>query len=312
MTRVALRLPEVVDSDDFSSPAAISEIAVAAEAAGFDAVFVTDHPIPSPDFDRVGGHHSFDPFVTLAFVAGVTSRLRLLTFLTVLPYRNPFVTAKAVATLDLVSGGRAVFGCGVGYMREEFEALGVDFDARNDLADEAIDAMKQAWTGRPVHLKGQNFLADGNVALPRPVQDPHPPIWVGGNSHRAIRRAVEQGDAWMPFPASPDRASVVGTAPMNDVDDLRRSLDYARAHATAIGRTDPLGVVFMPLGRETYTKQAPPDRFIEAATELASLGVTYFTTQLPSPSRAALLESIQRFGDEVLPSMASLSATNTI
>jgi probable F420-dependent oxidoreductase len=312
--RVALRLPDSVPElgPEFTSAAAVAEIAIAAEAADFDAIFVTDHPIPSPDFERVGGHHSFDPFVALAYVAGVTERLRLLTFLTVLPYRNPFVTAKAIATLDVLSGGRAIFGCGVGYMREEFDALGIDFDARNDLADDAIDAIKKAWTGEPVFHDGKGFAAQGNVALPRPVQTPRPPIWVGGNSHRAIRRAVERGDAWMPFPASAARASVVGTAPMNDLDDLRRSLNYARAQAGAFGRTVPLEVVFMPLGRETYTEHVSPDRFVAAAAELASLGVTYFTTQLPAATRAELLDSIHRFGDEVLPSIASLEPSNLI
>ena len=307
--RIALRLPDhrPEAGAEFASAAAVTELALAAEAAGFDAVFVTDHPIPSPDFQRVGGHHSFDPFVTLAFVAGVTSRLRLLTFLVVLAYRSPFVTAKAAATLDVLSDGRLILGVGSGYMREEFAALGVDFGERNDLVDEAIDVMKKAWTGTPVVHQGRHFTADGNVALPVPVQQPHPPIWVGGNAPRAIRRAAERGDGWMPLAASPERAAVVRTTPMHDLDDLKRSLDTAREHAAAVGRTKPLDVAFMPLGRETYTAVAEPARIVDGAAELAALGVTYFTMQFPVATRAELLACIDRFGSEAIPEIAALS-----
>ena len=227
--RIALRLPDhhTEPGGDLAGAGAVTEIARAAEATGFDAVFVTDHPIPSPDFGRLGGHHAFDPFVTLGFVAGVTAHLRLLTFLVVLAYRNPFLTAKAAATLDLLSDGRLVLGVGSGYMREEFEALGIDFDERNELVDEAIDVMKLAWRGEPVVHHGRHFDARGNLAVPVPVQHPHPPIWVGDNSKRAIRRAVERGDGWLPLAASAERAAVVRTAPINDLGELERSMDFA-------------------------------------------------------------------------------------
>lgn len=312
--RVALRLPDhrPEAGPDLASAVAVAEIATAAEAAGFDAVFVTDHPIPSPDFARVGGHHSFDPFVTLAYVAGVTERLRLLTFLVVLPYRSPFVTAKAAATLDLLSDGRLVLGVGAGYMREEFDALGLDFAERNDLVDEAIDVLKLAWTGEPVHHAGRHFTADGNVALPVPVQRPHPPIWVGGNSGRALRRAVERGDGWMPLAAPASRAAVVRTAPLEGLDDLERKLDAAREHAAAVGRTTPLDVAFMPLGRTTYTEVVEPALVVEGAAALAGLGVTYLTMQFPVATRAELLAEIDRFAREAIDDIAALSPTNTI
>lgn len=311
---IALRLPDhrPEHGGEFASAAAVRELALAAEAAGFDAVFVTDHPIPCPDFDRVGGHHSFDPFVTLAYVAGATSTLRLLTFLVVLPYRNPFVTAKSTATLDLLSHGRLILGVGSGYMREEFDALGIDFAERNDLVDEAIDVMKKAWTGEPVFHEGRHFTASGNVALPVPVQRPHPPVWIGGNSNRALHRAIERGDGWMPLAAPPDRASLVRTAPMQGLDDLKRALDHAREHAAAIGRTRPLDVAFMPLGRTTYTEIVEPARVVEGAAELAALGITYLTMQFPVATRAELLAEIERFGTDAIPDIALLSPTDTI
>ena len=312
--RVALRLPDHRPElgEEFTGAAAVREIARAAEAAGFDAVFVTDHPIPSPDFARVGGHHSFDPFVTLAFVAGATSRLRLLTFLVVLPYRHPFVTAKAAATLDLLSDGRLVLGVGAGYMREEFEAMGLSMSERNAFVDEAIAVMKQAWTGEPVDFEGRFVRAHGNVALPVPVQQPHPPIWVGGNSPRAMRRAVELGDGWMPLPTPPERAGVIRTTPIADVHDLERALDAARTHAAAVGRAAPLDVAFMPLGRRTFTELVAPDEIVEAAARLAELGVTDLVMQFPSTTRRDLFAAIEHFGAAAVPAIGRLIPNNTI
>ena len=312
--KIALRYPDHLGADgtEFANPATVTEITRAAEHAGFDAVFVTDHPIPSPDFERIGGHHSFDPFVTLGFVAGVTTTLRLLTFLVVLPYRNPFLTAKAAATLDVMSGGRLVLGVGAGYMRDEFEALGVDQSERNALVDEAIDVMKLAWSGEPVHMDGRHFVARGNVALPIPVQTPHPPIWCGGNSPLAIRRAVERGDGWLPFPSSPERAEIVRTRPMANHDDLARGLDLARSHAAAIGRTEPLEVAFMPLGRSTYDGAADPGALVDDAGHLAELGVTYLTTQFPVATPTELLAAIERFGDAAMADIAALEPSNVI
>ena len=192
---------------EFVSAAAIAEIACTAEAAGFNAGFVTDHPFPDDRWMRAGGHHALDPFVALAFAAATTERLRVMTNITVLAYRNPFLTAKAVATLDVLSGGRVILGVAAGYLKREFAALGTDFDERNELTDEALIAMKRAWTEGGIEMEGRHFTARGNSMLPLPVQKPHPPIWVGGNARRAIRRAVELGDGWIPFPTA---ASLAG------------------------------------------------------------------------------------------------------
>ncbi|MCH8283798.1 MAG: LLM class flavin-dependent oxidoreductase, partial [Chloroflexi bacterium] len=124
--------------EEFVSAAGVMEVSRAAEAAGFDAVTVTDHPFPEDEWMRSGGHNALDPFVALSFAAAATTRLRLLTSIYVLPYRNPFLAAKSVASLDALSGGRVIFGIAAGYLEPEFEALGVSFDKRNELTDEAI------------------------------------------------------------------------------------------------------------------------------------------------------------------------------
>ena len=205
--------------EEFVTGAAVAEMSRAAESAGFDAVFVTEHPFPEKSWMDTGGHHALDPFVALSFAAAATTRIRLQTHLCVLPYRNPFLTAKSVASLDVLSGGRVILGAGTGYLEAEFAALGVDFAERNELTDEAIVAMKAAWSGEPLSLSSRHFDANDNFALPRPVQQPHPPIWIGGNSKRAIRRAVELADGWAPMPNSgPDGRS----APLGCARNARR------------------------------------------------------------------------------------------
>ena len=191
--KVSLQLPtdNVRLLDEFITAAAVAEIAQAAEAAGADAVNCTDHPFPNDEWMATGGHHALDLFVTLAFAAAHTSRLRLHTNLSVIPYRSPGVLAKSVATLDQLSGGRTIIGVGAGYQESEFAALGVDFARRNELTDDGIRTITAIWTGESV---------DGNTALPRPAQRPRPPVWVGGNSRQAMRRAVDLADGWCPVP----------------------------------------------------------------------------------------------------------------
>jgi alkanesulfonate monooxygenase SsuD/methylene tetrahydromethanopterin reductase-like flavin-dependent oxidoreductase (luciferase family) len=144
--KISLGLPtqRVDRAAEFVTAEAIAEMSRAAETAGFDAVYVTEHPIPQTQWMDSGGHHALDPFVALSFAAAATTTLRVQTHLCVLPYRNPFLTAKTVASLDALSGGRVILGVGTGYLQDEFEALGVDFAERNDLTDEAIVTMKAA------------------------------------------------------------------------------------------------------------------------------------------------------------------------
>ena len=301
--RFTLQLPtDRVDAgDEFTSGPAVAEMARAAEAAGFDACFVTEHPFPTDRWLATGGHHALDPFVALSFAAAATTRLRVQTNIAVLAYRNPFLTAKAVASLDVLSGGRVILGVAAGYLRGEFEALGVDFEERNELCDEAIDALRRAWSETGISLEGRHFAARGNSMLPRPLQRPHPPIWVGGNSRRAIRRAVEKGDGWIPFPTAGLASERIRTAAIESVDDLAARVAYAREHARAVGRTAPLEICFAPLGLALHRPdEATPERFGEVVRRLSGLGVTWQALSLRAKTRGEWCERVREVGERLL------------
>lgn len=204
---------DMLDSGD------VGVLAAAAEAAGFDGFSLTEHPIPGANWLAHGGHQSVDPFVALAFAAAATERLKLLTYLAVVPYRNPFLLAKASATLDRLSGGRFVLGVGSGYHKTEFFALGVDFEERNALVDEALEVLPLAWSGEAFSYKGRHFEARNVIQLPRPAQQPIP-IWIGGNSKLARRRAAGVA-GWMPMGGTEELAKTTRTAHIGSLDALR-------------------------------------------------------------------------------------------
>ncbi|MFK7897092.1 MAG: TIGR03619 family F420-dependent LLM class oxidoreductase [Myxococcota bacterium] len=302
--KFSLQLPtdRVEDLEEFGTAAAIMEIAQATEAAGFDASFVTEHPFPTDKWLGSGGHHALDPFVSLSLAASTTTSLKLHTNILVLAYRNPFLTAKAISSLDVVSGGRVIMGVGAGYLEGEFAALGAPFSDRNDRSDDALDAMKAAWTGESVKLSRIGFDAAGNTMRPPPVQKPHPPIWVGGNSPRAIRRAVDFADGWSPFPLPAGGAGRTRTAAIESVADLAAGIDRMREYAAKQGRTAPLDVNFVPFGLHMNTNAVPDDDALhEQFAALEEAGVTWVTLGLPTPSRAAYLESLARFAETFLP-----------
>ncbi len=296
--RFTVQLPtdQVRPEGEFNSAEAITRATRAACAAGFDAVFVTDHPAPSERWLERGGHHTLDPFVALACAASASERLLLQTHVLIAGYRNPFLTAKAVASLDRLSKGRVIVGIAAGYLEAEFDALGAHFHERNELADESIALLKQIWSGEVVRHQGRHFNASGNRALPRPVQAPHPPLWIGGNAPRAIRRAVEQGDGWLPFPAPARLARHTGTARLENEGDLRAKLDYARAHSEKVGRKAPLDVCFTPF--------EPPDTesgaLLDALARYQALGVTWTALTLPAGSLGEYLARVAEIGEKVV------------
>jgi probable F420-dependent oxidoreductase len=315
--KISLGLPtqRVDKPDEFVSGQAIAEMSRAAESAGFDAVFVTEHPFPEKAWMDTGGHHALDPFVALSFAAAATTSLRLQTHLCVLPYRNPFLTAKAAASLDVLSGGRVILGAGTGYLEAEFAALGVDFAERNDLTDEAIVAMKAAWSGEPLSLTGRHFEATDNFALPRPAQDPHPPIWIGGNSKRAIRRAVELADGWAPMPNPAQTAARRHSAAMETLEDLKVRIDYASDHARSVGRTAALTVASSLGGLEMDTTATDiDDLLVETAEQLAGVGVTYLYGGVlrPVDSRAEFLGEVVRMGETLVPRLAAIPTAGRV
>lgn len=292
--RISLGLPthRVDAAAEFIALGAVPQLARAAEAAGFAAVFVTDHPAPPADWIAGGGHHTLDPLITLGAAAAATQTLRLQTNLYVPAYRHPLLSAKTVATLDVLSGGRVILGVGAGYLDGEFAAVGADFEHRNDVLDDAIRTMRAAWTGQPV---------DGVLSLPRPVQQPGPPVWIGGNSKRAIRRAAELGDGWVPMPSPQKASKALRTPGLESVAALRDRIALLREAEAEAGRDRPLDIAFMPAGLDMFSRATPDHaKVVDELAALAEIGVTWATVTLPGETRAALLHEIETFGELVI------------
>jgi probable F420-dependent oxidoreductase len=295
---IALPNDRVDAVDEFLVADAVAALSRGFEDAGFDACFVTDHPFADDRWLAAGGHHAMDPLVLLGVAAAATKRLLLHTNILVLPYRNPFLVAKSVLTLDVASQGRVIVGVGAGYLKSEFGALGVDFEERNDLVDEALDAMKVAWTTEAVVYEGRHFKARGNTMLPRPFATPHPPIWMGGNSTRAIRRAVEHCQGWTPFlthPAARTRTTQIAT-----LDELARRIDDARKYAAATGRTTPLEICLGLMQPSPGEDGFDPGAARAQVRALADAGVTWVGVRPAAADRASYLAMARRFADEVV------------
>src|SRR5215813_9423515 len=182
-----------------ATPEIIRGAAVRAEALGYDSVWVSDHVVV-PRANVVNfGETIFDPLITLGVVAGATSRVRLGTTVLIVPYRQAVVTAKMISSLDALSGGRVILGVGAGWVAAESAMLGVPFAERGPMTDEHLEAMRELWTSMAPSFSGKYTQFSGLTFEPKPVQKPHPPIWVGGHSRAALRRTVEFGAAWHPI-----------------------------------------------------------------------------------------------------------------
>lgn len=287
---------------DLVSGTGIAAVAQAAEAAGFDGFGFTDHPAPSHRWLEAGGHDSLDPFVALGFAAGRTTTLRLIPNIVVLPYRNPFLVAKAGATLDLLSDGRFTLAVGAGYLKAEFAALGVEHDERNELFDEALEVLQAIWTADDVSYEGRHFSARGITGHPRPVSQPHPPIWIGGNSGRARQRVAEFGDAWCPFPAPAMLARTARTGALDTPDLLADAVGDLRRRLEVAGRDpDTVDITFAnPAGGLPGTDAFDAAAHLEGLEELAALGITWVQVHVPGDSLAHTIEAIQQYGEQVI------------
>ena len=268
-----------------SRPDAAARVAHAAEAAGFESVWTGEHvvlPDPqAPPSPVPPSHPMLDPAVALAFLAATTSRIRLGTGIIILPQRNPVVLAKELASLDVLSGGRLVFGLGAGYLRPEFDAVGARFEDRGARADEYIDAIRALWTQPSPRFSGRTVRFSGIDAQPRPVQKPHPPIVVGGHSPSAFRRAVARGNGWYGF--------------LRDLDAVRKALAGLAEAAHAVPRPAELGPLEISI-------TPPPGTDLDAAQRYRDLGVARLT--LLAPRRE---EEILRFVAETEPLVRKLA-----
>lgn len=285
--------PELMTGD------AVVRFAHRAEELGFAGIGFTDHPAPSHRWLTSGGHDALDPFVALTAVAAVTERLRLIPNILVLPYRNPFLVAKAVATIDTLFPGRFVLAVATGYQRGEYRALGVPFEERNELFDEAIAVIKGVWSTDELAYQGRHFTASGQTVNPKPGRVP---IWIGGNSRLARRRAATVGDGWSPFPAPAVLAATAKTAPLESVDDLAVMLDHLWRCVEEAGRDRAaIDVAVSALG---CTGPGGPDfepqRHLDTLAALADLGVTWTSTGVPGDSLDHALEALEAYATTVI------------
>ena len=293
--------PETNGPDaDMLDAGPLAEVARAAEQAGFHGMSLTEHPVPGARWLAAGGHQTLDPFVGLGYIAAATSRLRLLTHLVVAPYRNPFLLAKAAATVDKLSGGRLTLGLGAGYLKTEFYALGVDFDERNALFDEVLEVLPLHWRGEPFSYHGRHFDARDVVARPRPVQDPVP-VWIGGNAKVSRRRAAERAQGWMPMPGGPELSSTARTAGITGNAMLAGMVAEVQELAAAAGR-GPVDIAW------TYTDPtmskdpaADADRHREEIASLAASGVTSIFVSTQQRDTGATLDFLAAFGETYFP-----------
>ena len=290
---ISAQLPAEVSG--FQGPDAIGEAARLLEDLGFAAGLVTDHPCPTARWLDSFGHHAHDPFVLLSFAAAATRRLKLLTGILVLPYRNPFLTARAVSSLDVFSGGRVILGVAAGYLRSEFNALGVDFERRNELTDEYLAALKAAWGAEEFSFEGSGYRASRARILPHPAQSPHPPIWVGGNSPRAIRRAVAFGDAWYPVYTLAEFSIDSKALAITEDGELARRMQYMRDHCEKIGRERPpeVQVIEPPGGRGAWSVNA----MVERLGKLHELGVAGVSIAIDGKTRAEWWSNAERYAE---------------
>ena len=303
MLAVGMQLPVQAQSRVFAERwehgAGVDEIAAVASAAdelGFHYLGVCDHiAIPQSRAETMGTTW-YDIMTTLGFLAGITRRIRLLTHVYVAPLRHPLVAATALATLAVLSHGRATLGVGAGHVAEEFALTGADYRRRGTLLDDAIDVVRAAMTSEfPRHEGTAISVRDLGVG-PRPVQDGGPPIWVGGSSPAALRRAGERGDGWIPQ----------GTPRSEMPAQLATLLE----HRVAAGRSGPidLGAMAEPvyIGEPTwdigrYSLAGSAAEHAERLNAFGAMGVSHVQVKFRSRSVAEYLDQMHAFAEEVMP-----------
>jgi probable F420-dependent oxidoreductase len=298
---------------------AYMQVGQAADGLGYGFLSINDHVVvprdiasryPYSEEGSWSGRNSgfnLDQLTTLAFLAGCTERIRLMSSVMVVPHRQPVLAAKIISTADVLSNGRIIVGCGAGWMKEEFEALEAKpYAERGLVTDEYIAAFKQLWTKDDPVFKGKHVSFDNLMFEPKPVQKPHPPVWIGGESQPAMRRAVALGDAWYPGSVNPaarlDTPARLGKA----IGDLHKMC--------AIDKRDPatLGVSHVVLSPVDWAAQpghdTPRRAFTGSAADmaadaaaLAALGISHVNLTFQTASLNETLERIERFAKEVIP-----------
>ena len=308
-----------------ATPDSILEIATRADALGFDSLFVTDHVVlpasmarsvyPYSSTGQLPGGAAQDylePLAVLGWLAHATKRIRIGTSVLVVPYRNPVVTAKMLATIDRLSNGRVILGAGVGWLREEFEALAAPpFEARGAVTDEYLRLMRAAWTTDPVRFEGKHYTVRDVHALPKPAQPKGIPIWIGGHTDAAVKRAATLGDAWHPIALRPPGLLLPA--------EYATRVKQLHAWAQRAGR-DPKAVTLtlrVPMEVRAKTAKTPAgDRpmFQGTAADIRddlrayeTLGVRHVIFDAAHPDLKSVLQNMERFAADVRPVVTTAS-----
>ncbi|PZC45279.1 MAG: Flavin-dependent oxidoreductase, luciferase family [Chloroflexi bacterium] len=303
-------LPNSLDVDG------LCRFARAADELGFDSLWAGDHivlpeaptnqyPYTTDGSFRPGNTPFLEVVTLLSYVAAHTKRIRIGTTVLIVPYRHPLLQAKMMATLDVLTGGRAICGVGVGWLEKEFDALGVSYADRGALTDESLQIFKTAWSDEPLTFKGQFFNIDGVLAYPKPVQKPCIPIWVGGHSKRAIQRTVAYGDAWHPTRQTPEyvegllpylreRTEALGRDFSEIAISLKRSL-----HFTDLGILDASTV--QSNGAVVGTTQA----VIEDVLRCWDMGIHQLTYDFRTADFDHCVRMLEHFAEAVVPKVES-------
>ncbi|UZF47826.1 LLM class F420-dependent oxidoreductase [Rhodococcus rhodochrous] len=278
----------------------LGKVAKLVEDAGFDGFSMSEHPYPDKDWLANGGHHAFDPFVSLSVAAEATRRIRLITYVMVAGYRSPYLGAKSASSLDVLSDGRLTLGMAAGYLKAEFDALGADFARRGKLLDEAIAAMRATWAG--VDHDGPEFAVSNHISLPLPTQAGGPPIWIGGNSKAAQRRAVESGDGWMPMAQNTRTAEITRTPALENIDTLRSLITAQNKRRAEMGKPD-MDVSFVPFEKDLLRTADNATFCAELAPRLEEYrdaGVTWITIEPSSRSYDDFVRDIELMSETLI------------
>ncbi|MFG2532337.1 TIGR03619 family F420-dependent LLM class oxidoreductase [Streptomyces sp. NPDC048516] len=280
-----------------AGPADLVAVARAADRYGFAYIACCEHLAIPRRLAEVMSTVWYDPVATLAHLAAVTERVRLLSHVAVAGLKHPLVTAKQYATLDRLSGGRLILGVGAGHVPEEFDVLGADFERRGAVLDETLDALKVALGPEEFpKFAGERFAFEGLGQAPRPVQTPRPPLWVGGSSPAAVRRAAVRGDGWLP---QGDRRSELPA----QIGKLRRLRAAAGVEVPVV-----IGAIAEPLyvgepgwevGRRTLS--GAPERIAESLREYRAMGVDQIQVRFRSRGCDELRDQMAAFGTDVAP-----------
>jgi probable F420-dependent oxidoreductase len=295
-----LQHPEPIGIErDLFDAGDVVTVAKAVEAAGWDGIAFTEHPAPGYRWlAEGGGHQTLDPFVALGAAAAVTERIKLLTYLAVVPYRNPLLLAKAAASVDMISKGRMILGVGTGYLKGEFFALGVDFDERNALFDEALEVLPMHWSGERFSYEGRHFNARDLIARPSPKRPI--PIWIGGNSKLTRRRVAANAQGWMPMSGPPEMATTTRTAHLAGLDDIAAAIREVKELAG--DRASELDFLVLYTDDSILRTGVDVERHRDALGRIRDAGATWVSFAWDFSTQAETLAFVEGFAADHLGS----------